>query len=218
MDKYAKRLLISALILSLGVLVLFIGIFNFNLVLFLLGFFVACVGGVVLKLPLKDDNKPSSDTDNNDNSDIDNNNTDTPPQKTDYKIVYQHVDSPDSKSRFLRLGRDTAEKGVKFTRTFKIAGVTFEDRQDNIEYLSGCDLDDAEVELDIDTFADKPAVVVSVDDMEIGYIRANNLGFLLENFDRICGYQDICIDSFVNDDDEQIYCVKLYLLFKNKTK
>ena len=66
-------------------------------------------------------------------------------------------------------------------------------------------------------FNSEIAVAIIVNGFNIGVFNKNDLSFILENEDRICGFKDIYIGKVVNDNGKTIYYAEIKLVLINKT-
>ena len=112
---------------------------------------------------------------------------------------------------------DTA-KGTH-SKIFKVAGVTFDNRQKHLAKLMQDKLAGKviNVELQEYVYKNQPAIKVIANGLEIGSLHTEDVAFIKENQDRVKAIKDLYISSFVDEKTkEKIYYAKLTLTIENK--
>lgn len=112
----------------------------------------------------------------------------------------------------------TPQKGVSHIESFKVAGVTFNDRQKNLKKILEQKQKGKVINIGIEQYDYKgePAVSVTANGLDIGNLHKEDADYVLKNRDRIIGFTDLFIDSFNNEDGKLIYYARVELLVKNK--
>lgn len=110
------------------------------------------------------------------------------------------------------------EVGKSHVKVFKVAGVTFEDRQDNLkkllaDKLSGKRLDVSLSEYD---YQGHKAINIVVNGKEIGNLHTDDTNLIFEDTSRVVGIKDLYINDFEDENGKTIYYAKIKLIFKNK--
>jgi hypothetical protein len=90
-----------------------------------------------------------------------------------------------------------------YNRNFKIAGVTFGDRQDNLSIIMFTQTVNKPVNIYLQEYKYKgePAIMIYANNLELGNIPSDKVSFLLENKDRLRDVYKLFIDSFYDDKD-----------------
>ena len=112
----------------------------------------------------------------------------------------------------------SARTGYSHVETFKVAGVTFDNRQKSLKKILTKKLNGKVITAGIEeyTFDGEPAIKVIADGVEIGNIRSEDKDYIIENKDRVLGVTDLYINFFENESGEKVYYAKISFLFKNK--
>lgn len=110
------------------------------------------------------------------------------------------------------------EAGKSHVKVFKVAGVTFEDRQKHLkkllaDKLSGKRLD---VSLNEYDYQGHKAINVVVNGKEIGNLHTDDTNLIFEDTSRVAGIKDLYINDFEDENGKTIYYAKIKLIFKNK--
>ncbi|WP_440447770.1 hypothetical protein [Ruminococcus sp.] len=114
---------------------------------------------------------------------------------------------------------DTA-KGTH-SKIFKVAGVTFDNRQKHLAKLMQDKLAGKviNVELQEYVYENQPAIKVIANGLEVGSLHTEDVVFIKENQDRVKAIKDLYVSSFVDEKTkEKIYYAKLTLTIENKNK
>lgn len=113
----------------------------------------------------------------------------------------------------------TSEKGVSHVESFKVAGVTFNNRQKNLKTVLEQKNKGKRIDIGIEQYDYKgePAISVTANGLDIGNLHKKDADYVLENKERIIGFTDLFIDTFTNDEGKEIYYARVELLVKNKT-
>lgn len=112
----------------------------------------------------------------------------------------------------------TPQKGVSHVESFKVAGVTFNDRQKNLKKILEQKQNGKAINIGIEQYDYKgePAVSVTANGLDIGSLQKKDADYVLANRERIIGFTDLYIDSFKNEENKLIYYARVELLVKNK--
>ena len=96
----------------------------------------------------------------------------------------------------------TPQKGVSHIESFKVAGVTFNDRQKNLKKILEQKQKGKVINIGIEQYDYKgePAISVTANGLDIGNLHKEDADYVLKNRDRIIGFTDLLIDSFNNED------------------
>ena len=113
----------------------------------------------------------------------------------------------------------TPQKGVSHVETFKVAGVTYNNRQQNLKMIQEQINKGKKLNIGIEQYDYKghPAVSVTVNGLDIGNLHQKDADYVLANQDRILGFINLFIDKFNNEEGKTIYYARVELLVKNKT-
>ena len=113
----------------------------------------------------------------------------------------------------------TPQKGVSHVETFKVAGVTYNNRQQNLMKIQEQINKGKKLNIGIEQYDYKghPAVSVTVNGLDIGNLHQKDADYVLANQDRILGFTNLFIDKFNNEEGKTIYYARVELLVKNKT-
>ncbi len=113
----------------------------------------------------------------------------------------------------------TPQKGVSHVETFKVAGVTFNNRQKNLKKILEQKQSGKAINVGIEQYDYKgePAISVTANGLDIGNLHKKDADYVLANKDRIIGFTDLFIDKFENEESKTIYYARVELLVKNKT-
>lgn len=129
------------------------------------------------------------------------------------------VDTPPKKySSTKNLPLDKSETGLTNARTFKLAGVTFEDRPHNLQVIKQCQDRGEQIKIALNKYiyGGKYAIVVTANGLELGNIKSENLDFVLDNLYRICGYEKLYINNFINENGIIVWYGEIKLVLVNK--
>lgn len=112
----------------------------------------------------------------------------------------------------------TPQKGVSHVESFKVAGVTFNDRQRNLKKILEQKQKGKAINIGIEQYDYKgePAISVTANGLDIGSLQKKDADYVLANRERIIGFTDLYIDSFKNEENKLIYYARVELLVKNK--
>ena len=114
-----------------------------------------------------------------------------------------------------------SETGLTNIRVFKLAGVTFDNRQHNLQLIEQCQNHGGQIKIALNKYIydGDYAVAVTANGLELGNIKAENLDFVLNNLYRICGYKKLYINNFTNENGSIVwYEIKLVLVNKKEAK
>lgn len=113
----------------------------------------------------------------------------------------------------------TPQKGVSHVETFKVAGVTYNNRQQNLMKIQEQINKGKKLNIGIEQYDYKghPAVSVTVNGLDIGNLHQKDADYVLANQDRILGFTNLFIDKFNNEEGKTIYYARVELLVKNKS-
>ena len=111
------------------------------------------------------------------------------------------------------------QKGYSHTERFKIAGVTFNNRQNNLKKILEQIKKGKTIDIGIEQYNYKgePAISVQANGLDIGNLHKKDAEYVLANQERILGFTDLYIDTFTNEEGKNIYYANVELLVKNKT-
>lgn len=129
------------------------------------------------------------------------------------------VDTPPKKySSTKNLPLDKSETGLTNARTFKLAGVTFENRPHNLQVIKQCQNRGEQIKIALNKYIydGKYAIVVTANGLELGNIKSENLDFVLDNLYRICGYEKLYINNFTNENGNTVWYAEIKLVLVNK--
>lgn len=129
------------------------------------------------------------------------------------------VDTPPKKySSTKNLPLDKSETGLTNARTFKLAGVTFENRQHNLQLIKQCQNCGEQIKIALNKYIydGKYAIAVTANDLELGNIKSENLDFVLDNLYRICGYEKLYINNFTNENGIIVWYGEIKLVLVNR--
>ncbi len=112
------------------------------------------------------------------------------------------------------------ETGKTHTKAFKVAGVTYGDRQKYLkkllsDKLSGKVINVGVCEYD---FNGHKALKVIANGKEIGSLHTDDTNMIFEDTSRVVGVKDLYINSFEDENGKTVYYAKLKLILKNKTQ
>lgn len=113
----------------------------------------------------------------------------------------------------------TPQKGYSHTERFKVAGVTFNNRQNNLKKMFEQIKKGKTIDIGIEQYDYKgePAISVQANGLDIGNLHKKDAEYVLANQERILGFTDLYIDTFTNEEGKNIYYANVELLVKNKT-
>lgn len=129
------------------------------------------------------------------------------------------VDTPSEKySSTKNLPLEKSETGLTNARTFKLAGVTFEDRPHNLQVIKQCQNRGEQIKIALSKYIynGKYAIAVTANSLELGNIKSENLDFVLDNLYRICGYEKLYINNFTNENGNTVWYAEIKLVLVNK--
>ena len=111
----------------------------------------------------------------------------------------------------------TPQKGVSHVETFKVAGVTYNNRQQNLMKIQEQINKGKKLNIGIEQYDYKghPAVSVTVNGLDVGNLHQKDADYVLANQDRILGFTNLFIDKFNNEEGKTIYYARVELLVKN---
>ena len=134
----------------------------------------------------------------------------------DNKLI---VDTPPKKySSTKNLPLDKSETGLTNARTFKLAGVTFDDRPHNLQVIKQCQNRGEQIKIALNKYIydGKYAIAVTANGLELGNIKSENLDFVLDNLYRICGYEKLYINNFTDENGIIVWYGEIKLVLVNK--
>ncbi len=111
-----------------------------------------------------------------------------------------------------------SETGLTNIRIFKLAGVTFDNRQHNLQLIEQCQNHGGQIKIALNKYIydGDYAVAVTANGLELGNIKAENLDFVLNNLYRICGYKKLYINNFTNENGSIVWYAEIKLVLVNK--
>ncbi len=111
-----------------------------------------------------------------------------------------------------------SETGLTNIRVFKLAGVTFDNRQHNLQLIEQCQNHGGQIKIALNKYIydGDYAVAVTANGLELGNIKAENLDFALNNLYRICGYKKLYINNFTNENGNIVWYAEIKLVLVNK--
>jgi archaellum component FlaF (FlaF/FlaG flagellin family) len=111
-----------------------------------------------------------------------------------------------------------SETGLTNIRVFKLAGVTFDNRQHNLQLIEQCQNHGGQIKIALNKYIydGDYAVAVTANGLELGNIKAENLDFVLNNLYRICGYKKLYINNFTNENGNIVWYAEIKLVLVNK--
>lgn len=111
-----------------------------------------------------------------------------------------------------------SETGLTNIRVFKLAGVTFDNRQHNLQLIEQCQNHGGQIKIALNKYIydGNYAVAVTANGLELGNIKAENLDFVLNNLYRICGYKKLYINNFTNENGSIVWYAEIKLVLVNK--
>lgn len=111
-----------------------------------------------------------------------------------------------------------SETGLTNIRVFKLAGVTFDNRQHNLQLIEQCQNHGEQIKIALNKYIydEDYAVAVTANGLELGNIKAENLDFVLNNLYRICGYKKLYINNFTNENGSIVWYAEIKLVLVNK--
>ena len=111
------------------------------------------------------------------------------------------------------------QKGISHVESFKVAGVTFNNRQSNLKKIAEQKQKGKTINLGIEEYEYKgeKAISITANGLDIGNFHREDAQYILNNRERVMGFTDLSIDSFVNEDGKKIIYSRIDLLMKNKT-
>ena len=111
-----------------------------------------------------------------------------------------------------------SETGLTNIRVFKLAGVTFDNRQHNLQLIEQCQNHGGQIKIALNKYIydGDYAVAVTANGLELGNIKAENLDFVLNNLYRICGYKKLYINNFTNENGSIVWYADIKLVLVNK--
>ena len=136
--------------------------------------------------------------------------------QNDNKLI---IDTPPKKySSTKNLPLEKPETGLTNARTFKLAGVTFEDRPHNLQVIKQCKNRGEQIKIALNKYIydGKYAIAVTANGLELGNIKSENLDFVLDNLYRICGYEKLYINNFTNENGNTVWYAEIKLVLVNK--
>jgi hypothetical protein len=112
----------------------------------------------------------------------------------------------------------TSEKGVSHVESFKVAGVTFNNRQKNLKTVLEQKNKGKRIDIGVEQYEYKgePAISVTANGLDIGNLHKTDADYVLKNKERIIGFTDLFIDTFTNEEGKEIYYARVEFLIKNK--
>lgn len=111
-----------------------------------------------------------------------------------------------------------SETSLTNIRAFKLAGVTFDNRQHNLQLIEQCQNNGGQIKIALNKYIydGDYAVAVTANGLELGNIKAENLDFVLNNLYRICGYKKLYINNFTNENGSIVWYAEIKLVLVNK--
>ena len=111
-----------------------------------------------------------------------------------------------------------SETGLTNIRVFKLAGVTFDNRQHNLQLIEQCQNHGGQIKIALNKYIydGDYAVAVTANGLELGNIKAEDLDFVLNNLYRICGYKKLYINNFTNENGSIVWYAEIKLVLVNK--
>lgn len=112
----------------------------------------------------------------------------------------------------------TPKTGKSHIKVFKVAGVTFQGRQELLKKLKS---DKAtgkvlNVQLEEYEFEGEPAIKVLVNKLNVGNLHREDVAFVKENQERVLGINDFTIGEHYDESNKVSYNAKVKLLIANK--
>lgn len=113
-----------------------------------------------------------------------------------------------------------SEKGEIHTKSFKVAGVTYGDRQKYLKQLLSDKLNGKIINVGVCEydFNGHKALKVIANGKEIGSLHTDDTNMIFEDTSRVVGVKDLYINSFEDENDKTVYYAKLKLILKNKNQ
>lgn len=110
------------------------------------------------------------------------------------------------------------EAGKSHVKVFKVAGVTFENRQDHLKKLLADKLSGKHLDISLNEYdyQGHKAISVVVNGKEIGNLHTDDTNLIFEDTSRVVGIKDLYINDFEDENGKTIYYAKIKLIFKNK--
>lgn len=110
------------------------------------------------------------------------------------------------------------EEKKTHARIFKLAGVTFNNRQSNLKKLKtqrdkGKVLNVALEQYD---YEGSPAIKITVNGLDVGNLHKKDCDFVLKNQEYVKGINDFYIGTFEDEKNKTVYYGKVKILFYNK--
>lgn len=107
--------------------------------------------------------------------------------------------------------------GKSHTKVFKVAGVTFNNRQNNLKRLLDLKLKGKVLNIGMQQYdyQGEPAINIIVNGLDIGNLHKEDVQFVINNRNRILAIKDLFISSF-EENRKQIYYAKIKLIIQNK--
>lgn len=111
-----------------------------------------------------------------------------------------------------------SETGLTNIRVFKLAGVTFDNRQHNLQLIEQCQNHGGQIKIALNKYIydGDYAVAVTANGFELGNIKTENLDFVLNNLYRIRGYKKLYINNFTNENGSIVWYAEIKLVLVNK--
>lgn len=109
--------------------------------------------------------------------------------------------------------------GKTHSREFKVAGVTFENRQSSLKKLSALRAKGKVLDVGMEQydFNGKPAIKITVNGLDVGTLHSKDTEYILKNQEYIKGITDFYIGTFADENNKTVYYAKVKVLFNNKT-
>lgn len=131
--------------------------------------------------------------------------------------LFKKKSPPENKSITVNM---QPEKGKIHTKAFKVAGVTYGDRQKYLKQLLSDKLNGKVINVGISEydFNGHKALKVIANGKEIGSLHTDDTNMIFEDTSRVVGVKDLYINSFEDENGKTVYYAKLKLILKNKTQ
>lgn len=113
------------------------------------------------------------------------------------------------------------EVGKTHTKVFKVAGVTYGNRQQNLKKIYDIKSKGGRLDISMEQYEydGDSAVKVTVNGLDIGNLHIEDKDFVLNNQDKIVGFQGLSVNYFEAEDTKKnIYYARIKVLVKNKTQ
>lgn len=115
--------------------------------------------------------------------------------------------------------KSTSETGKSHIKVFKVAGVTFDDRQ---KYLKKLKVDKKSgkainVKIEEYDFKGEPAIRIIANGYDVGNLHREDVAFVKSNQERILGINDFTVGEHYDENEKISYNAKVKLIIANKS-